>query len=104
MMARHKPDSTARDSLHADKRPWGGTDHTTPTPRDQHGLNKPASPVGPAHHYIHTMKRLLTSDWGPTLYLWTAQLAGIIVAVYVAGRMFGEWLHRLNDRIARITR
>ena len=53
---------------------------------------------------MHTMKRLLTSDWGPMFYLWTAQLAEIIVAVYVAGRMFGEWLHRLNDRIARITR
>jgi len=26
------------------------------------------------------------------------------VAMYVAGQMFGQWLHRLNDRIARITR
>ena len=50
------------------------------------------------------MKRLLTSDWGPPLYLWTAQLAEIIVAVYVAGLVVGAWLHRLNDRIARITR
>jgi len=49
------------------------------------------------------MKRLLTSDWGPTFYLWTAQLAEIIVAVYVAGQMFGEWLHRTNDRIAKLT-
>jgi len=48
------------------------------------------------------MKQAFTSDWGPTLYLWTAQLAEIIAAVYVAGLMFGAWLHRLNDRIARI--
>jgi len=48
------------------------------------------------------MKQALTSDWGPTLYLWTAQLAEILVAVYVAGLMFGAWLHRLNDRIARM--
>lgn len=49
------------------------------------------------------MKRLLTSDWGPALYLWTAQLAEIIVAMYVAGQMFGQWLHRTNDRIAKLT-
>lgn len=71
--------------------------------RAQHALSKAASPVGPAPNSTHTMKRLLTSDWGPTLYIWTAQLAEIIVAVYVAGRMFGEWLHRTNDRIARLT-
>jgi hypothetical protein len=70
--------------------------------RAQQGLNKPAMPVGPAHLSITTMKQALTSDWGPTLYLWTAQLAEILVAVYVAGLMFGAWLHRLNNRIARM--
>jgi len=48
------------------------------------------------------MKHALTSDWGPTFYLWAAQLAEIIVAVYVAGLMLGAWLHRLNNRIARM--
>lgn len=48
------------------------------------------------------MKQALTSDWGPTLYVWTAQLAEIIVAVYVAGLVLGAWLHRLNNRIARM--
>jgi hypothetical protein len=48
------------------------------------------------------MKQALTSDWGPTLYLWTAQLAEIFVTVYVSGLMLGAWLHRLNDRIARM--
>lgn len=48
------------------------------------------------------MKHALTSDWGPTLYVWTAQLAEIIVAVYVAGLMLGAWLHRLNNRIAKM--
>jgi hypothetical protein len=48
------------------------------------------------------MKQALTSDWGPTLYLWTAQLAEIVVTVYVSGLMLGAWLHRLNDRIARM--
>lgn len=48
------------------------------------------------------MKHALTSDWGPTLYVWTAQLAEIIVAVYVTGLMLGAWLHRLNNRIARM--
>jgi len=48
------------------------------------------------------MKQALKSDWGPILYLWTAQLAESLVAVYVAGLMFGAWLHRLNDRIARM--
>ena len=72
------------------------------SPRDQHGPIKPAPPVGPAHLSTNTMKKALTSDWGPTLYLWTAQLAESLVAVYVAGLMFGAWLHRLNDRIARM--
>jgi hypothetical protein len=70
--------------------------------RAQHGLTKPALPVGPALQSTHTMKQALTSDWGPTLYLWTAQLAEIVVAVYVSGLMLGAWLHRLNDRIARM--
>jgi hypothetical protein len=48
------------------------------------------------------MKHALTSDWGPILYVWTAQLAEIIVAVYVAGLMLGAWLHRLNNRIAKM--
>jgi hypothetical protein len=48
------------------------------------------------------MKQALKSDWGPTLYLWTAQLAKLLAALYVAGLVFGLWLHRLNDRIARI--
>jgi hypothetical protein len=51
--------------------------------------------------FTTTMKQALKSDWGPTLYLWTAQLAEIIVAVYVA-LILGAWLHRLNNRIARI--
>ena len=48
------------------------------------------------------MKKALTSDWGPIFYLWTAQLAESLVAVYVAGLMFGAWLHRLNDRITKM--
>jgi len=70
--------------------------------RAQQGLNKPALPVGPAHLFHNTMNQALKSDWGPILYLWTAQLAESLVAVYVAGLMFGAWLHRLNDRIARM--
>ena len=72
------------------------------SPRDQHGPTKPAPPVGPALQSTHTMKQALTSDWGPTLYLWTAQLAEIVVAVYVSGLMLGAWLHRLNVSIARM--
>lgn len=70
--------------------------------RAQQGLTKPALPVGPAHLPTTTMKHALTSDWGPTLYVWIAQLAEIIVAVYVTGLVLGTWLHRLNNRIARM--
>jgi len=86
MSAGHKPDREPRILSWRDKIP----DSLVPALRARDT------------HPTITMKQALTSDWGPTLYLWTAQLAEIIVAVYVAGLIFGAWLHRLNDRIARM--
>ena len=38
---------------------------------------------------------------GAHIELRVRQIARVLVAVYTAGFMFGRWLHRLNDRLAR---
>ena len=48
------------------------------------------------------MTRTLSTDWGPAIETTVRAIAAAAVAVYVAGLMVGTWLHRLNDRLARL--
>ena len=46
------------------------------------------------------MKTILTTDWAPYIERIVRTVAAVLVAVYAAGYCCGEWLHRLNDRLA----
>ena len=50
------------------------------------------------------MTRTLSTDWGPATEATIRAIAAAAVACYVAGLMVGTWLHRLNDRLARVVR
>ncbi len=46
------------------------------------------------------MKIMTSAEIGTRLENGVRRIAPVIAAVYVAGYMFGRWLHRLNDRLA----
>lgn len=48
------------------------------------------------------MLAILRSDWSPALRSAAQHLAAAVVAVYVAGYLFGAMLHTANDRLAGI--
>lgn len=50
-----------------------------------------------------TIHRLIVDDWAPHIEKTVRLIAVPIAAVYVAGLMFGTWLHQLNDAIAALT-
>jgi hypothetical protein len=50
------------------------------------------------------MNRTLSTDWSPAIEATVRAIAAAAVACYVAGLMVGTWLHRLNDRLARVVR
>jgi hypothetical protein len=45
---------------------------------------------------VHTIRRTLTADWGPSLGSAARQLAAVLVAAYVAGYCLGAAVHRLS--------
>jgi hypothetical protein len=50
------------------------------------------------------MKTILTADWAPHIETAVRRFAAVCVFVYVAGLVFGTWLHNLNDRLAGVQR
>ena len=46
------------------------------------------------------MKTILTTDWAPHIERIARTVAAVLVAIYATGYCCGEWLHRLNDRLA----
>ncbi len=46
------------------------------------------------------MKIMTSAEIGTRLESVARRIAPVVAAVYVAGFMFGRWLHRLNDRLA----
>ena len=45
---------------------------------------------------MHTIRRTLTADWGPSLESAARQLASVLVAAYVVGYCLGAAVHRLS--------
>ena len=46
------------------------------------------------------MKILTSAEIGTRLEQFARAIAPALVAVYVAGYALGQWLHRVNDRLA----
>jgi hypothetical protein len=49
-----------------------------------------------------TITRVYRADWAPHIEQAARQFARLCVVVFCAGFAFGRWLHRLNDRLARL--
>ncbi len=49
---------------------------------------------------MNRIQTITSRNYGPDIERIARQFASVCVTVYVAGFMFGTWLHNLNDRLA----